>query len=60
MEDVSVTADSTSHPSRRELDAETLRRENPGFARLVGVLSGTYHEDGMPKSTKQQLKEVAS
>ncbi len=44
--------------SRAEFDAETLRRGNPGFAKVVDVISGVYHEEGMPKSTKLQLKQV--
>ena len=53
-----MEADETERSSRVELEAETLRRDNPGFARLVDVISGVYHEDGVPKSLKLQLKQV--
>ena len=55
-----VSSIASSEESGLDSSAEALRRDNPGFARLVDVISGTYHEDGMLAPTHLHLKQVRS
>ena len=39
-------------------ESESLRSNNPKFAKLLDVISSTYLEDGVPVFTQSKLKQV--